>query len=878
MIGTTLSHYRILEKIGEGGMGVVYRAHDERLDRDVAVKVLPASVAQDPERIARFEREAKAVARLEHPNILAIYDFGTDQDVTYSVTELLEGETLRERLEGGALGWRKAAEIGASIADGLAAAHGAGIIHRDLKPDNIFITSDGRVKILDFGLARDVTAAAPDETHSPTVSRYTDPGAVMGTAGYMSPEQVRGEPADARSDIFALGSMLYEMVSGRRAFVRDTAAETMTAILREEPEEPAATDTAAAPELQRIITRCLEKNPEERFQSARDLAFDLRSIATQAGAVGTRRQAAAGWKLWRWVAVGGLAAVIAAVAIWQLSPSADSPAPEEEIPRIVVLPFDNLGSPDDEYFADGLTSEIINRLAAVSGLEVISRTSAMRYKDTESSIPQIGRELDVDYALEGEVRWEREAEGHGRVRITPQLIRVATDSHLWSERYDRVLEDIFTVQSDIAVQVIAQLQATLLEPERRAVDARPTDSMEAYQAYLHGIQYLNASTEKRVAMLAAEMLERAVELDPNFAVAHAMLSRAHSWIYHFRHDFTAVRLEMAKESAERALALQPGLPEGHCALGWYYYQGLRDYDRAVEEFALAAEVLPNDADTLYGLFALSRRRGRWEEALKALDRWRSIDPQAFMVAHDACLTYMYLRKYDSAEEEMKRAMAINPDVSNPYDDGVWTYLQWDGTTDRARRLLESAPSLNSSYIEKLEILLDHYDRRPESAMARLEASSIDVYSDQILYEPRELLECRYLFALGEAQRAGRACLTVVERIQHEIETRPFDHRLYLARGHVFALLGRKDEAVRAGEHAVELMPISKDALDGSDVLIELAKIYTRVGETNKALDLIDELLSMPSWLSVGLLRLDPAWDPLRDHPRFRALLEKYEAD
>jgi len=228
LIGRTLGHYRIVEKIGEGGMGVVFRAHDERLDRDVAIKVLPESVAQDPDRIGRFEREAKAVARLDHPNILAIFDFGADEGVTYSVTELLEGETLRERLEVGALGWRKAAESGAAIAEGLAAAHGAGIIHRDLKPDNIFLISDGRVKILDFGLARDVEAAAPDETHSLTVSRYTDPGAVMGTAGYMSPEQVRGERADHRSDIFSLGCVLYETASGRRAFARDTAVERGT--------------------------------------------------------------------------------------------------------------------------------------------------------------------------------------------------------------------------------------------------------------------------------------------------------------------------------------------------------------------------------------------------------------------------------------------------------------------------------------------------------------------------------------------------------------------------------------------------------------------------------------------------------------------------
>ena len=490
-IGRTLGHYRITAKIGEGGMGEVYRAHDERLDRDVAVKVLPESVAQDADRIGRFEREARAVAKLDHPNILAIHDFASEEGVTYSVTELLEGETLRERLEAGALGWRKAAETGAAIAEGLAAAHGAGIIHRDLKPDNIFITSDGRVKILDFGLARDVEASGADETNSPTVSRFTDPGAVMGTAGYMSPEQVRGEPADYRSDIFSLGSVLYEMANGRRAFVRETAAETMTAILREEPPEASGTDVLLPPELEQSVRRCLEKRPEARFQSASDLAYNLRTITTQTGAVGAHQRPAVGVR-W-WVAVGGLAVVIAIVAIWQFAPRVDAPEPTEEIPRIVVLPFENLGSAEDEYFASGITEEITSRLAAVSGLQVISRTSARRYADTDKPIREIGEELQVGYVLEGTIRWDRAGEGHGRVRITPQLIRVADDSHLWSDRYDRMLEDIFTVQSDIAEEVISRLEATILEPERRAIAARPTDNMEAYQAYLAGIRYTRCS-------------------------------------------------------------------------------------------------------------------------------------------------------------------------------------------------------------------------------------------------------------------------------------------------------------------------------------------------------------------------------------------------
>jgi len=878
VIGTTLGHYRIVEKIGEGGMGEVYCARDERLDRDVAVKVLPTSVAQDPERISRFEREARAVARLEHPNILAIYDFGTDDGVTYSVTELLEGETLRERLEGGALGWRKGAETGAAIAEGLAAAHGAGIIHRDLKPDNIFITSDGRVKILDFGLARDVTAAAPDETHSPTVSRYTDPGAVMGTAGYMSPEQVRGEPADARSDIFAIGSVLYEMATGRRAFARDTAAETMTAILREQPGDFEVTDGDIPPELRRIITRCLEKNPEERFQSARDLAFDLRSIATHAGGAGAGRQPAPGRTYWRWVPVGGLAIAIAVVAIWQLTPHEDPSAPGKEIPRIVVLPFENLGSPDDEYFASGITEEINSRLSAVSGLQPISRTSARRYADTDKSIQEIGSELDVGYVLEGTIRWDHSETGHGRVRITPQLIRVADDSQLWSERYDRMLEDIFSVQSDIAEQVITRLEATILQPERRAVGAQPTENMEAYQAYLAGIRYVHGSRDEKYMRLSIELFERAVQLDPGFAVAHAALSTAHSKLNHYRYDFTTERLDKGKQSAERALELQPDLPEGHRALGWYYYWGYRDYDRALEHFEMSAEKLPNDPDLLMGTFAVLRRQGRWDDALEALERLRGADPQSYGVALESSNTFAFLREYERAQKEMRRAIAIAPDHPDAYIEGAMYYVLWDGATDRARPLLELAPNKDSPEVVYQELLQDLYDRKPESVLAGLEEVSIDAFSLTYWYVPRDLLECTALSRMSEWKRAEAACASAVELLEREIEETPHDFLLHIALGHTYALLGRSEEAMRAGEQAVELMPISTDAVDGPDQAIELAKIYTRVGEVDMALDLIDELLSIPSLLSVGLLRLDPVWDPLRDHPRFQALLEEYEVE
>jgi TolB-like protein/tetratricopeptide (TPR) repeat protein len=878
LIGRTLGHYRIVEQIGAGGMGEVYRAHDERLDRDVAVKVLPISLAQDPERIARFEREAKAVARLDHPNILAIYDFGADGGITYSVTELLAGETLRERLEGGALGWRKTAEIGAAIAEGLAAAHGAAIIHRDLKPDNIFLTSDGRVKILDFGLAREIKAAAPGDTDSPTVSRFTDPGMVMGTVGYMSPEQVRGESADHRSDTFSLGCVLYEMASGRRAFERETVAETMTAILREEPEQPVATDSGVAPELQRIITRCLEKNPEERFQSARDLAFDLRSIATQGGAAGTRSRSVAGGLLWRWLALGGLAIAIAAVVIWRLAPRAEAPPPAEETPRVVVLPFENLGSPDDEYFASGITEEITSRLAAVSGLQVISRTSARRYADTDKSIGEIGEELHVGYVLEGTIRWDRGSTGYGRVRITPQLIRVVDDSHLWSERYDRVLEDIFAVQSDIAEQVIDRLEATILDPERHVVEARPTENMEAYQAYLLGLQYWWTGEDEHTATMMLEMLQRAVKLDPDFALAHALLSQAHSQYYHYKYDFTDARRLRARQSAERALELQPELAQARLALGWYYYWCHRDYDAALAEIAAAETGLPNDPDVITVKWAVFRRMGRWQEALATLGLALEIDPRGYLTTYERGATLTAMRQYAQAEEYVARAIEIAPDRPDAYSYAVLNYTLWDGDTERARRLLLGAPTLDDPRLVYASLRLDFYDRDFGAMLAGIDELQNDVLALEDAYFPIELLRCLAFDAAGDGENASAACESAVSVLTREIELRSYDYRLHSALGHAFAILGNDEDALMAGERAVEMWPISNDAFEGTRPAIELAKISARVGDHGNAIDQLEDLLSIPCRLSVPLLRLDPAWDPLRDHPRFQALLEKYEVE
>ena len=725
-----------------------------------------------------------------------------------------------------------------------------------------------------------VTVEEEGETATMTPAG-TVAGTVLGTMGYMSPEQLRGEPSDARSDIFALGCVLYEMLSGQSAFLRKSTAETSAAILKEEPERLSSTGTVLPADVERSIHRCLEKSREARFQSASDLAFNLKSISTdQVISPVTEAEEPPAGKRKRTAWIVGFVAVgmIAAVALWiNRSPPVEE-TQEASIPRIVVLPFENLGSPDDEYFADGITEELISRLAAVSGLQVISRTSALYYKDRRLPVKQIGEELDVGYVLEGTIRWDRSGDGYGRVRITPQLIKVADDSHLWGDRYDRVLEDIFAVQTNIAEQVIAKLQATILEPERRAIEAHPTENMEAYQAYLLGVQYRLGSYEERSVRLEVESCERAVKLDPGFAVAHAELSIAHSRLYHFRYDFTEERLESAKSAADRALALQSDLPEAHLALGYYYYWGLRNFERALEHLAIAAERLPNDPTLLTAKFAVLRRQGRWEDAIEVLAAWRRIDPQGYQSAFESLTTYMWIGEHDLAEREMHRAIIIAPDIPDAYFYGALNYLKWSGDTDAARNLMESAQHLGSQYIDDVLVDLDLYERNPESALARLQGVPIEGFVSAFWCKPRDLLGGICFSRMGEWQRAEAACTKAIGRLDREIEVAPHDFRLYIAIGQAFALLGRKEQAVRAGQRAVELMPPSKDSIVGPYLGGELAKIYTYVGEHEKALDLLHELPMKPSLHSAATFRLDPVWDPLRDHPRFQALLEKYDTN
>jgi serine/threonine protein kinase/tetratricopeptide (TPR) repeat protein len=658
--GSKLGPYEVLAPLGAGGMGEVYRARDTRLAREVAVKVLPAGFVADADRLRRFEVEARSVSALNHPNIVTIHDVGTQDGAPYVVWELLEGETLRQRLASGPLPARKAVDYGLQIARGLAAAHEKGIVHRDLKPENLFVTRDERIKILDFGLAKAVApaAAGAGETAVPTEAPGTEPGVVMGTMGYMSPEQVRGQAVDQRSDVFALGAILYEMLSGRLAFQGASAADTMSAILGAEPPELSAAGRTIPPALDRTVRHCLEKSPQARFQAAGDVAFALEEVSggapspptTTAGSPPRRRRVGL-------LAAAGGAAVLIGIGVFAIRPLRErllAGAPAAPIRSIAVLPLDNFSKdPDQEYFADGMTEELITDLSQIGSLRVISRTSAMTYKGTKKRVPEIGRELGVDAVLEGSVQ-----KSGGRVRITAQLVRAATDQHLWAKSYERDLRDVLALQTEVARAVAGEIRATLTPTERARLNgARPVDP-EVQDLYLQGRYHLNQAGEPEIRKAIA-CFEQVLEKEPGNAracsgIADAWLSLSDFYVPPWE------AMPKARDAARKAVALDETLAEAHASLGavlfnydWKWAEAEAEFRRAIGLNAGYAEAHHWYGNELVWV-------GRTEEGLAEIELAVRLDPRALFLGFDAGLDYFVARKNEQALDQFRRLVAIDP--------------------------------------------------------------------------------------------------------------------------------------------------------------------------------------------------------------------------
>jgi TolB-like protein/Flp pilus assembly protein TadD len=860
-------------------MGEVYRARDTRLGRDVAVKVVHPSLAADPDRLSRFEQEARAASQLDHPNILVVHDVGSHEGSPYIVSELLEGESLREKL-GAPLPPKKAVEYALQVAHGLAAAHEKGIVHRDLKPENLFVTRDGRVKILDFGVAKLTQPAIPSValTEAPTAAPATGTGVVIGTVGYMSPEQVLGKPLDSRSDLFALGVVLYEMLSGKRPFLKETAPETMAAILREEPPELSETNRLTPPGLERIVRHCLEKDPGNRFHSARDVAFALETLSTAPTASAVTSD---GREPRRWFARPGLAAAIvvaaAAVALlWSRRPG-PKPAPATSPPaRIAVLPFENLGPPEDAFFAGGMTEEISSRLGAVGGLSVISRTSARQYDRKGKTVRDIGKDLGVTHVLDGSVRWERGAGGAGRVRITPQLVRVSDDTQLWAQTFDRVMGDVFAVQSEIAEGVVTRMGVALEADTRATLRTRPTENLDAYQAYLRGRHFTGQPHFSEAAWRGAvESYRRAVELDPRFVLAWVELSRAHARLYYLRADLSDERKRLAFVALGRAKELSPDAPEVHLAAGFHHFWVERDPDPALKEFAIAANARPGSAEVVDARAEALRMTGRWQEALDQYRRAAELNPGDAHIATELAITLWWLRKFDEALAFANQAIALAPGEAWPYLTKVFNCWSWGRPSEEARAALASVPAGHEWWLWSW-FWQEMIDGRPREALRRLDAGQQEWIRQKMWAMPKSLLAGLAHQALGEREAARAAFEAARELLEAEVAKHSDDARLYSSLGIAYAALGRKGDAIREGLRATALLPLEKDAMYGFAHLNDLFVIYAMTGSDDEALRTLERMLSVPSFVSRSWLRGIPEWVRLRNDPRFEALVAKFE--
>jgi serine/threonine protein kinase/tetratricopeptide (TPR) repeat protein len=866
VIGQTISHYKILEHLGGGGMGVVYRAQDLKLDRTVALKFLPPELTRDPEAKTRFVHEAKAASALQHDNICTIHDVDETPDgQLFIAMDCYEGETLKKKIERGPLPIAEAVDLATQVARGLAKAHEAGMVHRDIKPANIMVTKDGEAKIVDFGLAK-----LAGQT------KLTRVGSTLGTVTYMSPEQARGEEVDHRSDIWSLGVVLYEMITGQPPFKSDYEHALVYSILNDEVRPMTALQPDTPPQLEEIIRKTLAKDPSARYQHIEEVEQDLRQL--QKGGEITvplpRLRRALSSPKGRRASMSGM--VIAGCAALLIGYFVLRPGKTETpIKRLVVLPFENLGPAENEYFTDGMTEELTNRLSSLSGLRVISRSSATQYVKTNKTMQKIGEELGVDYALEGAVRWAPTKEGPSRVRITSDLTRISDRTALWAETYDRVIDDIFAVQSEISQKVVERLGITLLEPERRSVEEPPTRNLEAYQAFLRARYYENRphfTTANWVRVV--ESYQQAVQLDSGFALAYAELARGHARLYYLWYDHSPARLEMANRAAERALALAPEMPAVHLALGYHRLYAERDPKKALEQFSIAEKGMPHNAEILEAKEAVSSMVGRWEEALESARQAFDLSPLDGSLAVDLGEIYWVLRRYEDAVRTCDRAIELTPDDAWPYLIKTFSIWSWKGKPSETQTLVEAVPTAHewTPWVWYWQEMLKHDYR---GAIARLSSFSNPWIRTKCWAMPKSLLAGYAYRLLGEKENSRRAYESARIMLETEVKDHPDDPRYHSSLGIACAALGLKKKAIQEGKKAVELLPISKDAFYSMPYIEDLAFIYTLTGETEAALDRLDYLLSIPSWISVAWLRMDPQWDLIRNQPGFAKLLEKH---
>jgi len=879
MIGVTVSHYRITGTLGCGGMGVVFEARDERLGRQVAVKLLPEAV-RDPHAFQRLRHEAQAAASLNHPNICTLHDIGEHDGRPFLVMERMHGRTLKEHIGGRPRPVDEIVRVADQIADALDAAHRAGVVHRDLKPGNVFLTDRGDAKLLDFGLVKlteDATSPSRDDDDATASAPVTRPGSAPGTAPYMSPEQAGGAAVDHRTDLYSLGVLLYEMATGTAPHGGGTKVEILYSVLQHEPAPPSERNPDLPAFVEDLIVRLLAKKPQDRYQTAAEVRADLAPyVRASTSGVPAELVSAARMRRRRRVRKLGIpvalaVAVTAAAVGWQLVGSRSPVEDDAAASRIAVLPFDILGPAEDAYFAVGISDEVRSRLTSMDGLVVIAGASARQYAGSGKAPETIAEELGVRYLLSGTVQRQRD-DGGDRVRVTPELVemaRGAAPTIRWQDTFDVPLEDVFGVQTRVANRVTRALDLALAPEPAAELSEPPTSDLEAYDAYLRGqeIWGRQGAIDPISLREAALLFERAVALDPEFAEARVELARISAYLFSVVEPSPSMR-DTASANALRAVELAPEEAGAHLAMGDYNALVAREFRVALQHYSAGLEINPSHAELLSASGYSKISLGLWEEALVDLREAHDLDPRSAQPANRLAFALLCLRRYAEAEEVYLRGLTAAPTDLNLLQGHAMVHLA-RGDLDGARAVLDEPEVDRTALVAHVGTYWGLYwllDGDQRALLLRLPPTAFGgnrAYWGLILASTARLCGDTDL-ALDYAHQADAAFGSM-------LAAAPDDPQLNVLHGLNQGLLGRTEAALAAADRAGRLLSVNDSALYGAFIQHVRARIHFLVGDVDGGFDLLEPLLEVPYYLSPGWLRVDPDFDGLRDHPRYRRL-------
>jgi TolB-like protein/Flp pilus assembly protein TadD/predicted Ser/Thr protein kinase len=865
-----LGDYELLEEIGRGGQGVVFRARQKSLNRIIALKVIGLGQWATPAHLKRFRLEAEAAASLDHPCIVPIYEVGERDGQCYFSMKFIEGGQLDEVVRRTPISTREAVELIAKVARTVHYAHEHGILHRDIKPGNILLDAKGEPQLTDFGLARLV------ETES-TVTRTLE---VLGTPSYMAPEQAAGKNAQLTSatDVYGLGAVLYQLLTGHPPFAAGTTYETIKLLLETEPRQPRLWNPKVDRDLSTICLKCLEKDPERRYSSAVALAEDLEHWLKHEPIQARRTGIVARGKKWlqrnpniaAMVALSFALAAAVGVIIWKGELFRGPPT----ITGIAVLPFENLSNDkEDASFADGIQDDLLTKLAKIADLRVISRTSVMGYRGQQNT-REIGEALRVSHLLEGSVR-----KTGAWLHVNVQLIDAHNDSHIWAEEYDRDLKDMFTVQSEIAQRVGERLHAKISSTERLAIERPPTADITAFDLYSRAKNlFLTASLSssgKTNLLKAVDLLDQAVAHDPTFFHAYCQLAWAHDRFYWLGYDRTAARLTLAEAAIQAAFRLRRDSGEVHLARAENLFRGYLDYDAAVAELEIARQTLPNDARLFELEGYIERRQGHWEESTRNLERAVDLDPRNLSLLQQLALNYDDRRRYDDEKGTLDRALAIEPNDAETKASRAYVEFDWKADTRPLHRLMDEIRAKDPGAIGSVAdswLVCAMAERDPAAAAQALDALGEDGLGNETIKLSPRFLQGLIARMTKDDEKARAAFSAARDEQEKLLRARPDNAGVLSVLGLIDAALGRKEEALREGRRAVELMPMEKDAINGSRMIAWLANTAAWIGDNDLACERLAAAIRRPGPLSYGDLKLLPFWDPLRGDPCFEKIV------